>query len=77
MLEKSIPQKNDGGEGWKRPTPANKRPYPRKMMEGKAGKGQHQPTKGHTPEKDGGEGWKRPNGLVPQEEFIDRLQPEN
>ena len=31
-----------------------------------------------TPQKnDGGKGWKRPNGLVPQEEFIDRLQPEN
>ena len=50
-LEKAITQKNDGGEGWKKPGEGWKRPYPRKMMEGKAGKGQHQPTKGHTPEK--------------------------
>ena len=74
MLEKSIPQKNDGGKGWKKPGEGWKRPYPRKMMEGKAGKGQQ---KAIPQKNDGGEGWKRPNGLVPQEEFIDRLQPEN
>ena len=50
-MKKSKPQKKDGGKGWNDGGEGWKRPYPRKMMEGKAGKGQHQPTKGHTPEK--------------------------
>ena len=36
-LEKAITQKNDGGKGWKKPGEGWKRPYPRKMMRGKAG----------------------------------------